>query len=276
MANIFEDVWAGIQKGVVDAADAVAKGAADGWNAVQNAAGGVANAAIKVVDQNGDGKFDQEDVMIILGNIYQAACNGIPNIDASVERLSSEYLKQEKDEYTAARKMIDNTVLKCTTSGFINGFGGLITLPITIPANVSSVLYLQMRMIASVAYMAGLDVRSDTVQSLVYACLAGVSIAEVIKKAGIQFGNKLAVNLVKKIPRAVLVKINQKVGFRFLTKFGEKGIVNVGKMVPVVGAVINGGFDLLETRVIGDRAYKQFMESDFRIDNSTDEIVTEE
>lgn len=33
--------------------------------------------------------------------------------------------------------------------------------------------------------------------------------------------------MVKKIPGTVLTKINQKVGFRFLTKFGEKGIINI-------------------------------------------------
>ena len=67
--------------------------------------------------------------------------------------------------------MIDNAVVKCTTSGFLNGFGGLIVLPVTLPANVTSVLYVQMRMIASVAYMAGLNVRSDVVQTLIYACM---------------------------------------------------------------------------------------------------------
>ena len=37
--------------------------------------------------------------------------------------------------------MINNQILKYTTSGFISGFGGLIVLPITLPANVSSISY---------------------------------------------------------------------------------------------------------------------------------------
>ena len=97
------------------------------------------------------------------------------------------------------------------------------------------------------------------------ACLAGVSVAEVVKKTGIQFGNKFALAMVKKIPGTTLTKINQKVGFRFLTKFGEKGIINIGKVVPVVGGVIGGGFDLVETKIIGNRAIKEFMDGDFEI-----------
>lgn len=159
--------------------------------------------------------------------------------------------------------MIDNAIVKCTTSGFLTGFGGLITLPVTLPANVTSVLYIQLRMIASIAYLAGLDVKSDITQTLVYASLAGVSVAEVIKKAGIQFGQKLTNAMVQKIPGKALIAINKKVGFRFVTKFGEKGIINIGKMIPVVGAVISGGFDLAETRIIADRAFREFFEGDY-------------
>ena len=50
-------------------------------------------------------------------------------------------------------------------------------------------------------------------------------------------------------------------------KFGEKGILNLGKLVPGVGAVINGGLDYAETKVIGNRAYKAFFEGDFDFDD---------
>ncbi|WP_458256038.1 hypothetical protein [Dysosmobacter welbionis] len=60
-----------------------------------------------------------------------------------------------------------------------------------------------------------------------------------------------------------MTKINQKVGFRFITKFGSKGIINLGKLVPGVGAVIGGGLDLVETKAISARAYKWFFEGDF-------------
>lgn len=66
-------------------------------------------------------------------------------------------------------------------------------------------------------------------------------------------------------------------GFRFITKFGSKGIINLGKLVPGVGAVIGGGLDLVETKAIGNRAYKWFFEGNFSDDqesqNDTIEIV---
>ena len=170
--------------------------------------------------------------------------------------------------------MINNQIIKCTTSGFITGFGGVITMPVTLPANIGSVLYVQMRMIACTAYMAGFELNSDQTQTFVYACLAGVSVNKLVKQAGIKFGVKFANGLIKKIPGKVLTKINQKVGFRFITKFGSKGIINLGKLVPGVGAVIGGGLDLVETKTISSRAYKWFFEGDFSGDqDSADDAV---
>ena len=114
-------------------------------------------------------------------------------------------------------------------------------------------------MIACVAYMAGYDLDCNQTQTFVYAYLAGVAINSVVKKAGIRIGVKVSTNIIKKIPGTVLTKINQKVGFRLLTKFGTTDVVNLGKLIPGIGAVVGGGLDLFETKIIADRAYDWFM-----------------
>lgn len=209
-----------------------------------------------------ENKPNQEDIMQMLDKLYEMSLQGLPKVSPTIDILADDYLLRNKDTESAAKSFIKNQIAKCTTSGFLTGLGGIITLPVAIPANVSSVLYVQMRMIACLAYMGGYDTNSDQVQTLVYACLAGVSIDQLLKQAGIKFGVKFGNAMVKKIPGTVLTKINQKVGFRLITKFGEKGIINLGKMVPVVGGFISGGFDFTETKVIADRAYKMFLEGD--------------
>ena len=72
-----------------------------------------------------------------------------------------------------------------------------------------------------------------------------------------------------------MTKINQKVGFRFITKFGAKGIVNLGKLLPGVGAVVGGGLDLVETKIIADRAYKWFLEGDFSVKGEEEDEAIE-
>lgn len=218
--------------------------------------------------------------MALLDTCYEKCLNGVPYVSPSVEELANDYLDKYPTKQQACKAMINNQIIKCTTSGFLTGFGGAITIPVALPANISSVLYVQMRMIACTAYMAGFELNSDQTQTFVYACLAGVSVNALVKQAGIKFGVKFANGLIKKIPGKVLTKINQKVGFRLITKFGSKGIINLGKLVPGVGAVIGGGLDLVETKVISARAYKWFFEGDFAGDqdsaDNTVEIVADD
>lgn len=217
----------------------------------------------------------QDDIMKLLDTCYDKCLNGIPKVSPSVADMANDYLKNHPSKELACKAMLRNQIAKCTTSGVVTGFGGLLTMPVAIPANIGSVIYVQMRMIACTAYMAGYDLNSDQTQTFVYACLAGVAINNVIKQAGIQFGVKFANGLIKKIPGTVLTKINQKVGFRFITKFGSKGLVNLGKLLPGIGALVGGGLDLVETKIIADRAYKWFMTGDFSVKDEEDNIVVD-
>lgn len=214
----------------------------------------------------------EKEVFSILDACYSKCLNGIPLVSQDVVSLSRDYLCKHKSIKGACKAMMKNQIAKCATSGFLTGFGGIVTLPVSIPANITSVIYVQMRMIACIAYMGGYELQSDQTKTFVYACLAGVSVNQLVKNVGVKFGVKTATNLVKKIPGKVLTKINQKVGFRFLTKFGSKGLVNLGKMVPGVGAVIGGTLDYSETKIIANRAYKWFIEGDFTT-NKGEEVV---
>lgn len=204
--------------------------------------------------------LSQEGVMSILDTCYTKALDGIPKVSKPVAALAEDYLKKHKNVQKAAQALINSQQVKSATSGFITSLGGLITLPVAVPANLTSVLYIQMRMVAAIAYMGGYDLQSDQVQTFVYACLLGNSLNDVLKGTGVKFGQKLATNSIQKISGETIVKINQKVGMRFITKFGEKGVINLGKAVPLVGGVIGGGADLFATTAIGYTAIKLFLE----------------
>ena len=221
-------------------------------------------------------QFTQEDIMQLLDKLYDNSVQGLSKVSPPISVLAEDYLAKHESVDSAAKSFIKYQIAKCTTSGFVTGLGGLITLPVAIPANISSVLYVQMRMIACLAYMGGYDTASDQVQTLVYACLAGISLDQVVKQVGIKVGTKVANSMVKKIPGQVLTKINQKVGFRLFTKFGTKGVINIGKAIPLVGGVISGGFDFAETSVIADRAYKMFILNDFSVSTKKANVSNEE
>lgn len=215
----------------------------------------------------------QEDISKLLDACYAKCLEGLPAVSPDVTKLAGDYLKRHETKEKACKAMMKNQITKCTVSGFLTGFGGLITLPVSIPANVGSVLYVQMRMIAATAYMGGYELDCDQTKTFVYACLAGVSVNQLVKAVCVKFGRAAANKMIKKIPGKVMVKINQRVGFRFITKFGERGIINLGKAIPGVGAVIGGSVDMLETKAISKRAYKWFIQGDFTTDEKEEEEV---
>lgn len=219
-------------------------------NFVQNA-----NGAISQQLDNA-GKITQEAMLSTLDWAYTTTLNGIPG-QSTLDEFVEDYLSKY-DEDTAIEKLIQFQTTKAATSGFVAGLGGIITMPVTIPANITTVILFQMRMVAAIAKIRGYDARSDQVQTFVYSALAGVSISEIAKNAGINLGNKLALSLLKKLPGEVLKKINHAIGFRLATKFGSTGVINLGKMVPLIGAIIGGTFDTTTTLMIADFAKKTF------------------
>ncbi|HEY4552592.1 MAG TPA: EcsC family protein [Bacillaceae bacterium] len=191
---------------------------------------------------------------------YDKAVNGgIPGIDTAIE-LAENYRRKGGSLEEQVTSLIRWQNTKSATSGFLSGLGGIVTLPVAVPANITSVILVQMRMVAAIAHMGGYDVKDDQVKSFVYACLAGNSAKDILKNAGIQIGRKLAVTGIKRIPYEIIKKINQAVGYRLLTKFGEKGILNLGKMVPLAGGIIGGTVDAVSTNIVGKAAMKLFIE----------------
>jgi hypothetical protein len=189
---------------------------------------------------------------------YKKAVDGLPGLD-SAEDLARSYLKQEGSLTDKVNSLIRWQNAKAGSSGFITGLGGFATLPVAIPANLLSVLYFQVRMIAAIAYMGGHDVRDDRVKSLVYVCLAGNMAKDILQEVGISLGTKLTAQLIGRITESTIIAINRKVGFLLLSKTGGQGVINLGKAIPLAGGIIGGSIDVFATNLIGNVARNAFI-----------------
>lgn len=218
--------------------------------------------ASKKVEEKIQVNLTEQQMMEILNTLYIKSIDGIPKVSLPIDDLVKDYLDKNEDVEKAAESLINNSIVKCGTSGFLTSFGGFATLIAALPANITSVIYVQLRMCCAIAKMARYDIYSDQVQTFIFVCLTGSAMTDILKQAGVKFGEKLGISMIKKIPGKTLTAINKKVGFRFVTKFGEKGIVNLGKVIPVVGGVVGGGFDIASTSVIGKNAYSIFMKGE--------------
>jgi hypothetical protein len=108
--------------------------------------------------------------------------------------------------------------------------------------------------------MGGHDLKDDKVKSLVYLCMVGNGAKDLLKDIGIVIGRKLTVSMIKNISGKTISSINQKVGFRLLTKFGGTGAINIVKSVPLIGGFIGATFDSITTNIVGNVARNAFIE----------------
>lgn len=145
-----------------------------------------------------------------------------------------------RDREKAIARLIAAHARIVGTTGFVTGLGGLPTLPVSIPTDVTVFYTRAARMTAAIAHLRGYDVESEDVRSLVAVSLIGSAGAEALSKAGVEIGKKVAVAQLRRLPGSVLIKINKAVGFRLITKFGTKGSVNLVKGVPGVGGLVGG------------------------------------
>lgn len=217
-------------------------------------------------------------VIKAIDKIYGVVVDGsIPGTD-SAKDLAVSYLAKYETPLKAANALVRWQNTKAAVDGAITSFGGFATMLVTLPVNVSSVLFIQIRMIAAIAYIGGIrDFKDDQLQTVVKCCLLGESISSVVKKAGIKTTEKIVLKkIMPLITGKMLTKINRAVGFRLITKFGKTGVINLGKGIPLLGSAVGAVFDGVTTNIVGNAAIKTFIEcNDEEITNTEDNCVGE-
>jgi hypothetical protein len=197
-------------------------------------------------------------IMRTLEWAYERALEpGVAGIE-SAKSMADDYRTPGSDYDAQVKALIRWQCAKAATSGVATGMFGLAALPITIPANVASVLYVQVRMVAAIAVLSGHDPKNDKVKTLIYLCLCGSLAHEVLRGVGVRLGEKLAERAMAQFTGEVIKQVNKAVGFRLVTKFGTTGVLNFGKMVPFVGGVLGGTVDAFATKGVGTIARELF------------------
>jgi uncharacterized protein YaiE (UPF0345 family) len=190
---------------------------------------------------------------------YDRAASAIPGLGSAEDLAKSHLAKCGGDGEAAINDLVSWQTGYAGAAGFLTNVGGVITMPITIPANLACALLIQLRMIAAIAYIRGYEIRDERVRTLAFLCLTGSASAGVLQEFAVNFGTKLTTQMVMKISGAVLTKINQSIGFRLVTKAGTTGLVNLTKIVPFIGGLITGAVDAAVTRAIASVAKEIFV-----------------
>ena len=221
------------------------------------------NAESKEVDVE-DGVTEAEieekgsKMLQVMDWAFEKSNGNIPGLGTSAE-MAQKYLDKYGSVNVAIDKLIGWQIAAAGSAGFVTSLGGFSTMAVTLPANIASTMAIQLRMIGAIAELGGYNEDTEEKKTGMYLCLLGSQGGSVLSKTTSQIGVKFATAALKKLPGKVLTKINQRVGFRLLTKFGEKGAINLCKAIPVLGGVIGGAVDSFSTYAIAKAAKAMFL-----------------
>ncbi|MEO8713636.1 MAG: EcsC family protein [Acetobacteraceae bacterium] len=197
-------------------------------------------------------------ILAALDWVYERAISGVPGVDSAIDSAHSASRGGARAGDDAVDALIKRHIMEAGTAGFLANVGGVLTLPLSLPANLGSVLFIQLRMIAGIAHLRGYDVHSHQVKALAMACLGGSAALDVLKNAGITLGTNLTHRAIAHISTAALARINRAVGIFLVSKAGTAGAVTLSKIVPLVGGAVGGTIDGLATKAIAVAAKKVF------------------
>jgi len=201
------------------------------------------------------GNMSSSVIIKILENGYDKALNGLPGFITAAE-LANKYNSDSEPLDKQAKKLITGQISMASTYGFITGLGGIFTMPVSLPANIASLLYVQIRLVAAIACLCNHDINNSNVKTKVFLCLCGNEVNDLLRDFEIRTGTTL--DYLDNIFDVSLNTINQAVALHILKKFGQTGVVTFLNVVPVLGGVINGTFDAMLTKTIGTIAIRTF------------------
>lgn len=194
----------------------------------------------------------------VLTQVLNVGVDGAGPFKGAIE-VAEEVLKTYPGDVEAAVRRLGRVHVRlAATTGGVTGLGGLITLPVTLPVGVGGYYLLGARLAGGIAHLRGHDVHSEDVRTAVLLTMLGSAGTEIIKDAGIAIGTRGLAAAVAKIPGRIFIDINKKVAFRLVTKGGTKGVINVGKLVPLIGAPIGATIDGLSMKAVHQYAKSAF------------------
>lgn len=195
----------------------------------------------------------------VLGSTGKLVADWLPG--ATAEDLARDYQKDGVPVDEAIDAFIRWQCAHAGAVGFAAGAPGLMLAGIAIPAELAAVTYIQLRMVATIGIMRGADLNSDQARTIAFISLLGTSAMVGVGALGAQIGMKLGTRAVTALPGHMLIAINKAVGFRLIVKFGQKGMIRVANVIPLIGGLVSGGLNAYATYHIGHAASHWFKQA---------------
>jgi EcsC protein family len=189
---------------------------------------------------------------------FERAVDGLGPLKGAAAAAEVKLERHHGDRARAIGDVVDSHVSLAGAQGFLTNIGGLVTMTVAIPANVSGLALLQAHMVGGIAHLRGYDLTDPRVRNAVLACmLGGDSVAALIKAKKLP-SSPMAIATAPAYDPVLDQRIASHVAAELLERVaGKRTLAVLGRKVPVLGGGIGLVSDGLATFQVGRYAAKE-------------------
>lgn len=189
---------------------------------------------------------------------FDRAVNGIGPLRGAAQSADHRLAEHDGRVDKAVRSLVDSHVRMAGISGFVTNLGGLVTMAVTIPANISGLALLQCHLVAGIAHLRGYDLDDARVRNAVMACMLGEDAVKSLVKAKKLPSSPMAIATAPQHDPELDRRIAAEVAGELITRVaGKRTIAFVGRRTPIIGGGVGAITDGYSTYQIGRYAAKE-------------------
>ncbi len=197
------------------------------------------------------------------GFVHQAlerAIRGIGPLDGAAMAAQKQLDQHDGDVDRAVKDLIENHVRMAGAQGLLTNIGGLVTMAVTVPANITGLALIQCRMVAAIAHLRGYDLADRRTRNAILASLLGEErMLALVKKKKLPGTPMALATAPVHDPHLDNIMANE-VASELVTKVAGKRIATtVGRRIPVVGGLVGLSADGFATWKIGRYVDREFL-----------------
>lgn len=188
----------------------------------------------------------------------RSAIDGIGPLPGAAEAAAKFLENADGDVEAAVKRAIRDHAGYAGAQGFVTNIGGLVTLAVTIPTNITGLAVIQARLIAVIAHLRGYDLADPRTRDAILACLLGPDTLKRASKKGTVPAPPMAIATAPQHDPTLAATLSNEVANDLIQRvIGKRMAVTVGRRVPVLGGAVGMGADGYATWTLGRFAAKE-------------------
>ena len=158
--------------------------------------------------------------------------------------MAARAMGSRREREAAIDLLVTQHVGLASAQGFLTSVGGLITLPVGLPANIAGMAVLSVRMVASITHLRGYDVEDPRVRAAITLAMLGDEQVRKLVESGTLPATPLVVATAAAFDPDLERAISERVMGSLASRVGGKHLaVLIVRRIPLVGGGVGAAVD---------------------------------